>query len=143
MQPHLVLTSTLLAVSFLAPSLAAQADWRILVRVGGHTVYIDTSATTRRADTLVVQLRWHQPSPTAEIRVVIAERSEVDCRGSRLRVLESREEFDDFAGRGQRVRAARPSEWVPYASGSLGGEVIRAVCRRYSATDRTPGRDGA
>jgi len=125
--------ATFLALGLVPQPALAQASWQLLARVAGHVVHIDAAATVRRADTLAVRLRWQEPGGTPDMQLVIVERTEVHCPSLRTRVLESREFLGDVPGEGH-VRPAAPSsnQWVRYSAGSLGGEIVTAVCRRYA-----------
>ncbi|HLE04709.1 MAG TPA: hypothetical protein VI729_08910 [Anaerolineales bacterium] len=120
---------SLVAAVGVYPCLAAhgQSPWLTLAEIDGHRVQIDTAATTEGSSYLSVRLRWFYPDK------VVVERTDVDCRRARTRIIESREEFELLGLRVKESRAVDPKVWVGYSAGSLGGEALRAVCRYYAA----------
>ena len=146
MATTLIRAMSLLAVAGACPCLAAygQGHWLTLTDIDGHRIQIDTAATTELPSYTAVWLRWIYPDK------VVVERTDVDCKLIRARVIESREEFEILGLRVEESRPTDPNIWVSFSAGSLGGEALRAVCRydglrrsrREFGSSETPHRNG-
>jgi surface-adhesin protein E len=124
----------LFAMLLLTPAgLCAQTGptWRALVSIPGSYVAFDSARIERSESALRVWLRWDLAGGPLDFGIEYRiEQAEVDCARTRIRVL-SRERMVVDGGR---VTVTQPREateepWRSYPEGSVGGEVVAALCR--------------
>jgi hypothetical protein len=118
-----------LCVNAVPAAVQAQEHWTLLADGIGARVDIDTTSAIRGAHTVTVWLRYHFYPNQQKYDF---ERTQVDCRNRRSRVLEKRRPRPPtlLASEGvQMEEQATDSAWAFQSGENLGTEVIKAVCR--------------
>lgn len=116
-------------VSAVPGAVQAQEHWTLLADGIGARVDIDTTSASRSAHTVTVWLRYHLYPHQQKYDF---ERTQVDCRNRRSRVLDKRRPpppaLSPIEGV-QMEEVATDSAWAFHSGENLGTEVIKAVCR--------------
>ena len=118
-----------LCVSAVPRAVQAQEHWTLLADGIGARVDIDTTSAIRDAHTVTVWLRYHFYPNEQKYDF---ERTQVDCRNRRSRVLEKRRPPQPtilLSKGAQMEEQATDSAWAFQSGENLGTEVIKAVCR--------------
>ena len=108
-------------------------NWSELLVSEAERVEIDRGAIQAEGqDVRRVWPRWNlSRGTTPGFLVYTVEQAELDCRSGRGRVLRSRREMVDDAGRHREIPAtdiADSRAWHSYPGGSLGARIWRAAC---------------
>ncbi|SRR6266849_3971813 len=118
-----------LSVSAVPGAVQAQEHWTFLADGIGARVDIDTTSAIRAAHTVTVWLRYHFYPNQQKYDF---ERTQVDCRNRRSRVLDKRRPAPPTLAPSEGVQMeerATDSAWAFHSGENLGTEIIKAVCR--------------
>ena len=120
-----------LCMSAVPRAVQAQEHWTLLADGIGARVDIDTTSAIRDSHAVTVWLRYHFYPNEQKYDF---ERTQVDCRNRRSRVLEKRRppqpQLIISTSKGvQMEEVATDSAWAFHSGENLGTEVIKAVCR--------------